>query len=240
MHLAKILKTVPSSIDPQRTFEQAGMESVLLLELHDALQTSFETLPKTALFEYDTPSRITVGVGLGHHADALARVADRRCVPRRWPMRLSQERLGHRRRPPRRAGAVAARRAGAQTLAASGAAAARACGSTRTCRHLVAPAADIAVAGDRGGRKIPAAPTLDASAQLQAGLVRVAARTTRLLAAARDLPARGDILGGGGRGVSFRHRAFRSVAVRMAAATPRRPTRSCSSAAHRWRDEDAA
>ncbi len=69
-HLAKILKTVPSDIDPQRTFEQSGMESVLLLELHDALRKSFETLPKTALFEYDTPSALAQYL-LRHHADAL-------------------------------------------------------------------------------------------------------------------------------------------------------------------------
>ncbi len=72
-HLAKILKTVPSSIDPQRTFEQSGMESVLLLELHDALRNSFETLPKTALFEYDTPSALAQYL-LRHHADALGAV----------------------------------------------------------------------------------------------------------------------------------------------------------------------
>jgi len=72
-HLAKILKTVPSSIDPQRTFEQSGMESVLLLELHDALRKSFETLPKTALFEYDTPSALAQYL-LRHHADALGAV----------------------------------------------------------------------------------------------------------------------------------------------------------------------
>ncbi len=69
-HMAKILKTVPSSIDPQRTFEQCGMESVLLLELHDALRKSFETLPKTALFEYDTPASLAQYL-LRHHADAL-------------------------------------------------------------------------------------------------------------------------------------------------------------------------
>ncbi|TXH73313.1 MAG: SDR family NAD(P)-dependent oxidoreductase, partial [Lysobacteraceae bacterium] len=71
--LALILKTSVNALDSNRTFEHFGMESVMLLELHTALRTSFETLPKTALFEFDTPERLAQYL-IRNHLDALRNV----------------------------------------------------------------------------------------------------------------------------------------------------------------------
>ena len=68
--LAQILKTSAQSLDSERTFEQFGMESVALLELHNLLRKSFDSLPKTALFEFDTPGRLAQYLTL-HHLEAL-------------------------------------------------------------------------------------------------------------------------------------------------------------------------
>ncbi|MEQ1511202.1 MAG: SDR family NAD(P)-dependent oxidoreductase [Lysobacteraceae bacterium] len=68
--LSQIIKTAATEINSHLTFEQFGMESVLLLELHDTLRKTFETLPKTALFEFDTPARLAQYL-IRHHIDAL-------------------------------------------------------------------------------------------------------------------------------------------------------------------------
>jgi polyketide synthase PksN len=68
--LSQIIKTTATDINSHLTFEQFGMESVLLLELHDTLRKTFDTLPKTALFEFDTPARLAQYL-IRHHIDAL-------------------------------------------------------------------------------------------------------------------------------------------------------------------------
>ena len=54
--MAAVTKTRAESIASSASFEQCGMDSVLMLELHAALRVDFPELPKTALFEYDTPT----------------------------------------------------------------------------------------------------------------------------------------------------------------------------------------
>jgi len=56
--MATVTKTKVASIDAHANFEQCGLDSVLLLELHAALKTDFEELPKTALFEHDSAARM--------------------------------------------------------------------------------------------------------------------------------------------------------------------------------------
>ncbi|MCC7248955.1 MAG: SDR family NAD(P)-dependent oxidoreductase, partial [Lysobacter sp.] len=56
--MAGVTKTKATAIDANATFEQCGLDSVLLLELHAALKTDFEELSKTALFEYDSAARM--------------------------------------------------------------------------------------------------------------------------------------------------------------------------------------
>ncbi|MFK3648790.1 SDR family NAD(P)-dependent oxidoreductase [Lysobacter enzymogenes] len=52
--MAAVTKTAAAAIDAQASFERCGLDSVLLLELHAAIRHDFESLPKTALFEYDS------------------------------------------------------------------------------------------------------------------------------------------------------------------------------------------
>jgi polyketide synthase PksN len=56
--MAAVTKTKSTAIDANASFEQCGLDSVLLLELHAALKTDFEDLSKTALFEYDSAARL--------------------------------------------------------------------------------------------------------------------------------------------------------------------------------------
>lgn len=57
-HMAAVLKSKPETIDNEASFEQCGMDSVLMMELHSALRTDLPELPKTALFEHDTATRM--------------------------------------------------------------------------------------------------------------------------------------------------------------------------------------
>jgi polyketide synthase PksN len=71
-YMASITKTTVAAIEPYATFEQCGMDSVLMLELHAALANDFEGLPKTALFEYDSAA-LMAGYLVARHGDALGR-----------------------------------------------------------------------------------------------------------------------------------------------------------------------
>jgi polyketide synthase PksN len=69
-HIAAITKTSLDVIDSRRSFEECGMDSVLMLELHAALSQDFEGLPKTALFEYDSAEKLALYL-IEFHGDAL-------------------------------------------------------------------------------------------------------------------------------------------------------------------------
>ena len=56
--LAVVVKTTTSSLDSHSTFEQCGMDSVMMMELRDSLSKDLGALPKTVLFEHDTPARL--------------------------------------------------------------------------------------------------------------------------------------------------------------------------------------
>jgi polyketide synthase PksN len=56
--LAVVVKAVVSNIDSHSTFEQCGMDSVMMMELRDSLSKELGALPKTVLFEHDTPARL--------------------------------------------------------------------------------------------------------------------------------------------------------------------------------------
>ncbi|WP_295926418.1 SDR family NAD(P)-dependent oxidoreductase [uncultured Xanthomonas sp.] len=56
--MATVTKTQASAIGSRTSFEQCGMDSVLMLELHNALRADFAELPKTALFEYDSAAQL--------------------------------------------------------------------------------------------------------------------------------------------------------------------------------------
>ncbi len=56
--MSAVTKTRIEAIDVHASFEECGMDSVLLLELHAALRKDFADLPKTALFEHDSPARM--------------------------------------------------------------------------------------------------------------------------------------------------------------------------------------
>lgn len=56
--MAAVTKTQASAIGSRASFEQCGMDSVLMLELHTALRADFAELPKTALFEYDSAAQL--------------------------------------------------------------------------------------------------------------------------------------------------------------------------------------
>ncbi|WP_230427435.1 SDR family NAD(P)-dependent oxidoreductase [Collimonas humicola] len=68
--LAIVVKVAASDIAAHTTFEQLGMDSVMLMELRNSLTQDFPGLPKTALFEYDTPARLAQYL-MQQHADAL-------------------------------------------------------------------------------------------------------------------------------------------------------------------------
>ncbi|MFC5475609.1 SDR family NAD(P)-dependent oxidoreductase [Paraherbaspirillum soli] len=68
--LAVVVKVAASDIGADTTFEQLGMDSVMLMELRNGLSQDFSGLPKTALFEYDTPARLAQYLKQ-QHADAL-------------------------------------------------------------------------------------------------------------------------------------------------------------------------
>lgn len=70
--MATVVKTRADAIDSHASFEQCGMDSVLMLELHTLLRAEFEGLPKTALFEYDTAERMARYL-IAQHGDALQR-----------------------------------------------------------------------------------------------------------------------------------------------------------------------
>ena len=71
-HMATVAKTRVEAIDSRASFEQCGMDSVLMLELHTLLRAEFEGLPKTALFEYDTAERMARYL-IAQHGEALHR-----------------------------------------------------------------------------------------------------------------------------------------------------------------------
>lgn len=74
--LAVVVKAAASAIDSHSTFEQCGMDSVMMMELRDRLSKEFGALPKTVLFEHDTPARLAHYL-LANHQDALrGRVVD--------------------------------------------------------------------------------------------------------------------------------------------------------------------
>ena len=70
--LAVVVKATASTIDSHSTFEQCGMDSVMMMELRDSLSKEFGALPKTVLFEHDTPARLAHYL-LANCEDALRR-----------------------------------------------------------------------------------------------------------------------------------------------------------------------
>jgi polyketide synthase PksN len=72
--LAVVVKASPSTIDAQITFEQCGMDSVMMMELRDTLSKEFGSLPKTVLFEHDTPERLAQYLVSNHEQPLRARV----------------------------------------------------------------------------------------------------------------------------------------------------------------------
>ncbi|AIY41027.1 Malonyl CoA-acyl carrier protein transacylase [Collimonas arenae] len=68
--LGIVVKVAASDIGGHTTFEQLGMDSVMLMELRNSLTQDFPGLPKTALFEYDTPARLAQYL-MQQHLDAL-------------------------------------------------------------------------------------------------------------------------------------------------------------------------
>ncbi|WP_075187490.1 SDR family NAD(P)-dependent oxidoreductase [Teredinibacter haidensis] len=56
--VSSVTKVVSEKIDINTRFEGLGLDSVMLMELQNQLQSTFETLPKTALFEHDTVARL--------------------------------------------------------------------------------------------------------------------------------------------------------------------------------------
>jgi polyketide synthase PksN len=71
--VAVVVKATASTLDAERSFEQLGMDSVMMMELRDSLAKDFGDLPKTVLFEYETPARLVQYLLLKHQAAALAR-----------------------------------------------------------------------------------------------------------------------------------------------------------------------
>ena len=69
--MAKVVKTDAADLRAQQTFEQSGMDSVMLMELHASLAQDYAGLPKTALFEHDSPAKLAQAL-LRQHADAVA------------------------------------------------------------------------------------------------------------------------------------------------------------------------
>ncbi|MEI2429481.1 SDR family oxidoreductase [Lysobacter yananisis] len=57
--LSVVVKAGADDIGSNVSFEQLGMDSVMLMELRDSLSRDFAGLPKTVLFEHDTPARLT-------------------------------------------------------------------------------------------------------------------------------------------------------------------------------------
>jgi len=68
--LAAVVKVAASDIDSNTTFEQLGMDSVMMMELRNNLNADFSSLPKTVLFEYDTSARMAQYL-LQQHEQAL-------------------------------------------------------------------------------------------------------------------------------------------------------------------------
>ncbi|WP_369932934.1 SDR family NAD(P)-dependent oxidoreductase [Xanthomonas tesorieronis] len=68
--MAAVTKTQVSAICSRTSFEQCGMDSVLMLELHTALRADFAELPKTALFEYDSAAQLAHYL-LARHPEAV-------------------------------------------------------------------------------------------------------------------------------------------------------------------------
>lgn len=72
--LAVVVKASASTIDAQSTFEQCGMDSVMMMELRDSLSKEFGALPKTVLFEHDTPQRLAQYLVSNHEEPLRARL----------------------------------------------------------------------------------------------------------------------------------------------------------------------
>ncbi|MGO1070379.1 SDR family NAD(P)-dependent oxidoreductase [Lysobacter sp. CA199] len=87
--MAAVTKTQASAIGSRTSFEQCGMDSVLMLELHTALSADFADLPKTALFEYDSAAQLAHYLSV-RYPDAVRRRfsmddADTAVAPRERP-----------------------------------------------------------------------------------------------------------------------------------------------------------
>jgi acyl transferase domain-containing protein/acyl carrier protein len=80
VRMAAVTKTRAAAIDSQASFEQCGLDSVLLLELHAMLKVDFDGLPKTVLFEYDSAARM-VQFLIAQHGPELRRVLGPDAVP---------------------------------------------------------------------------------------------------------------------------------------------------------------
>lgn len=74
--IARIVKSAATDIRAQQTFEQCGMDSVMLMELHASLAEDFAGLPKTVVFEHDSPSRLAQYLLRERQADLQARLGE--------------------------------------------------------------------------------------------------------------------------------------------------------------------
>lgn len=72
--LSVVVKADADAIGSGTSFEQLGMDSVMLMELRDSLGRDFDGLPKTVLFEYDTPGRLAQYLVQQHAAKLAALV----------------------------------------------------------------------------------------------------------------------------------------------------------------------
>ncbi len=72
--LGKVVKADPTQIRGDQTFEQFGLDSVMLMELHASLSEDIAGLPKTVLFEHDSPVALAQYLLKQHAAELEAKL----------------------------------------------------------------------------------------------------------------------------------------------------------------------
>lgn len=70
--LSETIKKSETELNNDARFESYGMDSVMLMEMHNSLKTDFEGLSKTVLFEYDTLNCLADHL-IEHYADFLTK-----------------------------------------------------------------------------------------------------------------------------------------------------------------------
>jgi polyketide synthase PksL len=69
--IADILKLAPENLDPSAPFEQYGIDSLMIIQLNQRLESTFKALPKTLFFEYQNLSALT-DYFIEYHSNALS------------------------------------------------------------------------------------------------------------------------------------------------------------------------